>query len=71
MSMKIGTGDRDSQVELLLTKFQIDGEYAGNCMFAGLAVYQEQREDLLFCTNRSLWTNKTITIATTYCFKNK
>ena len=31
-------------------------------MFAGLAIYQEQREDLLLCTNRSLWTNKTITI---------
>ena len=30
-------------------------------MFAGLAIYEEQREDLLLCTNRSLWANKTIT----------
>ena len=30
-------------------------------MFAGLAIYEEQREHLLLCTCRSLWANKTIT----------
>ena len=62
MSIKIDTGSGDNQVQLSITKLQIDGEYKGNCLFAGLAIYQEQREDLLLCTNRSLWTNKTITI---------
>ena len=50
------------KLKLSINKFQIEGEYTGNCMFAGLAIYQEQREDLLLCTNRSLWVNKTITV---------
>ena len=45
-----------------MTNLQINEGYKGNCLFAGLAIYQEEREDLLLCTNRSLWTNETITI---------
>ena len=33
----------------------IEGEYKGNCLFAGLAIYQNFREDIRFCSNRSFW----------------
>ena len=60
--IKVVTGNEGHQVELSINKIQIEGEYMGNCMFAGLAIYEEQREDLLLCTNRSLWENRTITV---------
>ena len=59
--IKVCTGNEGHQVEFSINKFHIEGEYTGNCMFAGLAIYEEQREHLLLCTSRSLWANKTIT----------
>ena len=35
-----------------------EGEHIGNCLFAGLAVYQDLKENLLFCSNRSLESSK-------------
>ena len=37
----------------------IEGEHKENCLFAGLAIYQGLREDILFCSNRSFWNNNT------------
>ena len=49
-------------VQLTINELQIDGEYKGNCLFAGLAIYQGHREDLLFCANNSLWDKDIINI---------
>ena len=37
----------------------IEGEYKENCLFAGLAIYERLREDILFCSNRSFLNNNT------------
>ena len=37
----------------------IEGEYKGNCMFAGLAIYQDLREEIHFCSNRSFCNSNT------------
>ena len=42
-------------VEVTITRLAIEGEYKENCLFAGLAIYQSLREDILFCSNRSFW----------------
>ena len=41
---------------------KITGEYSGNCRFGGLAIYQGEREDMLFCSNRSLWNKEIINV---------
>ena len=46
-------------VEVTITKLNIEGEYKGNCLFAGLTIYEGVREDLLFCSNRSFWNSNT------------
>ena len=46
-------------VEVAITRLTIEGEYNGNCLFAGLAIYGGIREDLLFCSNRSFWNMET------------
>ena len=46
-------------VEVTITRLIIEGEYKGNCLFAGLAIYRGIREDLLFCSNRSFWNSNT------------
>ena len=48
-------------VQVTVEQFIIEGQYKDNCLFAGLAVYERFREDLLFCSNRSFWTSKSIT----------
>ena len=42
-------------VQVTITRLNIEGEYKGNCLLAGLAFYEGVREDLLFCSNRSIW----------------
>ena len=42
----------------------VEGEYKENCLFAGLAIYQNFREEIRFCSNRSFW-NSNITNRTT------
>ena len=42
-------------MEVTITRLNIEGEYRENCLFAGLAIYEGVREDLLFCSNRSFW----------------
>ena len=46
-------------MQLTITRLTIEGEYKGNCLFAGLAIYEVVREDLLFCSNRSFWNSNT------------
>ena len=46
-------------VQLTITRLNIEGNYKGNCLFAGLAIYEGVREDLLFCSNRSFWNSNT------------
>ena len=42
---------------MTITRLVIEGEYKENCLFAGLAIYERLREDILFCSNRSFWNN--------------
>ena len=44
---------------MTITRLNIEGEYKRNCLFAGLAIYEGVREDLLFCSNRSFWNSNT------------
>ena len=44
---------------MTITRLAIEGEYKENCLFAGLAVYSGDREDILFCSNRSFWNSNT------------
>ena len=44
---------------MTITKLTVEGEYKENCLFAGLAIYQGLREDILFCSNRSFWNSNT------------
>ena len=46
-------------MQLTITRLTIEGDYKGNCLFAGLAIYEVVREDLLFCSNRSFWNSNT------------
>ena len=46
-------------MEVTITKLNIEGEYKGNCLLAGLTIYEGVREDLLFCSNRSFWNSNT------------
>ena len=47
------------QVQVTITRLTTEGEHKGNCLFAGLAIYQGFKENLLFCSNRSLWSSNT------------
>ena len=38
---------------MAITRLAIEGEYKENCLFAGLAVYSGDRQEILFCSNRS------------------
>ena len=42
-------------MQVAITRFTTEGEHKGNCLFAGLAFYENLDEKLLFCSNRSLW----------------
>ena len=44
-------------MQVTITRLNSEGEYKGNCLFAGLAIYQAFREDLLLCSNRSFWSS--------------
>ena len=44
-----------------LPKLQFEGECEGNCLYGGLAIYQDQKEIIQFCTNRTLWTDEALT----------
>ena len=46
-------------MKVTITRLNIEGEYKGNCLFAGLAIYEGVREDLLLCSNRSIWNSNT------------
>ena len=59
---KVLTPAKHYHIQVTFNMLQITGEYRGNCRFAGLAIYQGQREDLLFCSNRSLWDKEIINI---------
>ena len=62
MNLQVNTISAYDNVQLSLNKYQIQGSYKGNCLFAGLAIYQGLKEDLLLCSNRTLWTEKTMNI---------
>ena len=52
---------------MTITRLAIEGKYKENCLFAGLAIYQRLREEILFCSNRSFWdSNPTDNIKDTY-----
>ena len=40
-----------------MTRLATEGDYKRNCLFSGLAIYQGLNEQLLFCSNRSLWSS--------------
>ena len=42
-------------MQVTITRFTTEGDHKGNCLFAGLAFYQGLKENILFCSNRSLW----------------
>ena len=44
---------------MTITRLTIEGVQKGNCLFAGLAIYQGLREDIIFCSNRSFWNSTT------------
>ena len=45
---------------MTIARLAIEGEYKENCLFAGFSIYQNLREDIRFCSNRSFWNgNKT------------
>ena len=51
------------QVRVQITRLTTEGEHKGNCLFAGLAIYEGLKENLLFCSNRSLWSSNKTDIA--------
>ena len=46
-------------MKVTITRLNIEGEYKGNRLFAGFAIYEGVREDLLFCSNRRFWNSNT------------